>query len=446
MTLRPRAGYGDAMDPLAAISRYLGRHALAAAPDEGQPAPGSGLRLCVVIPALAEGERLPGVLDSLERAASDPAAVEVIVVVNNPADAPAAVVQDNLDSLAVLRARAGRLRVIALDRCSPDRAFAPDQAGVGLARRVGMDLALARLVAAGSPERSAIACLDADSPVGPDYLDTLLAAFDRPAQPLGGVCACRHPIPDDPERAGAILAYEIWMRTFELGLVLAGSPFSYPTIGSCLVASAAGYALADGMPTRQAGEDFYFAQKLIKLSAGRGLTRLDGAVVEPAARASDRVPFGTGRAMLRCASEGVDAYRFMEPAEAFLDLQRWFAAFAPGYADPGALERAAGRRLGAFLRSERAFAALARIRANQPDADRFAFAAHCWFDGLKCVRYAHAVEAELGRQRAFEVLGAILDGLDLAEPFADLAPPRPGDSDLGVHRAWLDRLRAVSPP
>ncbi len=433
------------MEPPAAITRYLQRHALAPRADEALPAPGPGLRLCVVIPALAEGERLPAVLDSLERAASEPEAVEVIAVVNNPADAPAAVVADNAASLAALRARSGPLRIIALDRSSPGRAFTPGRAGVGLARRAGMDLALARLAAAGNPERAAIACLDADSPVEPGYVDTLLGAFDRSAQPLGGVCECRHPIPDDPDRAGAILAYETWMRTFELGLRLAGSPFSYPTIGSCLVASATGYALADGMPTRQAGEDFYFAQKLIKLSAGRGLARLAGAVVEPAARLSDRVPFGTGRAMLRCADEGADAYRRMEPAEAFGDLRRWFAAFGPGFADAGALERAAGSRLEAFLRAEGAFAALARIRANQPDADRFAFAAHCWFDGLKCVRYTHAVEAELGRQWAFDALGAILEGLELTAPFADLRPPRPGDPELGLHRAWLDRLRTVSP-
>jgi hypothetical protein len=426
------------------IARYLRRHARPAAHWDALPPPAPGLKLCVVIPALAEAAELPAVLDALGRGSARWSETEVIAVVNNPAGADAAVVADNRATLRALGAPSVGPPVHALDRCTPGRALPPERAGVGPARRIGMDLALERLCVAGSVERAAIACLDADAPVAPGYLDALLAVFDSGDPPPGAVCACAHPIPDDPDRAAAILAYETWMRYFELGLALAGSPFSYPTIGSCLVSSAAAYAQVGGMPERQAGEDFYFAQKLIKLAAGRGLARLDGARVQPRARLSHRVPFGTGRALLRCEAEGPEAYRRVEPPEAFFELRRWFAALPAGYCDPAALRRAAGGRLARFLDAERAWPALARIRANQPDAARFAFAAHCWFDGLKCVRFAHVVERELGRRWAFDALAALLAAAGRRADFADLPRPTPPEPPLELLCAWLERLRGAT--
>ena len=428
----------------APIERYLLRHARIAPEAMALPPPAAGLKLCVVIPALAERAGLGSVLDSLGAGSDRLAEAEVIAVINQPQGAPSAIRADNQATLADLRARPpGALRLLVLDRASPGRELPAAGAGVGLARRTGMDLALARLVAAGTAPRAAIACLDADSPVAPGYIDALLAVFDRPAAPVGGVCACAHPIPAEPALAEAILAYETWMRAFELGLRLAGSPFSYPTIGSCLVASAAGYALADGMPERQAGEDFYFAQKLVKVSGRRGLARISTAQVRPAARPSARVPFGTGRAMLRCASEGLEAYRFMEPPQAFFDLRRWFAALEEGFGDPPALDRAASAELAAFLESEGASGALARIRANQPDAEHFEQAAHHWFDGLRCVRYVHVLERARGRVWTFDALAQIAQALGLSDRFADLVRPQPPAPDRALLTAWLERLRAL---
>lgn len=444
MTAVSLNGYDRGMSALEPIDRYLDRHALV--PPEAQRllAPVAGLKLCVVIPALAERARLGGVLDSLSVGSARLSEAEVIVVVNQPEDADPDTSANNQASLVELGARpAGSLSLQVLDRASPGSALQTQAAGVGLARRIGMDLALSRLARAGQPDRAAIACLDADSPVAPGYVDALLAAFDRAEPPVGGVCACAHPIPEDPLLGPAILAYETWMRYFELGLRLAGSPFSYPTIGSCLVASAAGYALADGMPERPAGEDFHFAQKLIKVAGRAGLQRLTGALVLPAARRSARVPFGTGRAMLRCADEGLDAFRRVEPPQAFFDLQRWFASFEPGFADPVALRRATSPDLAAFLDAERAWGALERIRDNQPDATHFGLAVHHWFDGLKCVRFVHALERQRGRVWAFDALAQVLAALGLAGRFADLAPPQPPDPPRELLQAWLERLRAL---
>jgi hypothetical protein len=427
------------------VERYLARHALRAPEEQTLPGPSEGLKLCVVIPCLSEAARIETVLDSLPVGSARGAEVEVICVVNEGQGAAATVSKNNQATLEILAARAdGVMRVLVLDRCSPGRALPIGEAGVGLARRMGMDLALSRLHRAGTIARSAIACLDGDSPVAPAYLDAILDTFDASDPPLGGVCNCLHPIPDDEQLAASILAYETWMRYFELGMRLTGSPFSYPTIGSCLVCSAEAYALADGMPPRQAGEDFYFAQKLIKLSRDRGLARLRNASVHPAARLSQRVVFGTGKAMLRCQAEGLDAFRRVESAQTFFELRDWFVSFEAGFEDPSAMERAAGLALRAFLDSERAWKNLDRIRANQPDARRFGLACHHWFDGLRCVRYAHAREPALGRQWAFDALAEVLEGLGLGGTTTGLDLPRPPDPERVLLQRWLELLRGLT--
>ncbi len=432
------------MTNLSAVDRYLARHALDV-PEAGTAPVARGLRLCIVIPAMTESAGICEVLDSLEKGSERLDEVEVIVVVNNPADAADDILKDNQDTLQLLKERkSAGLRTLVIDRCSPGKSFEAQVAGVGLARRVGMDLGLMRLLAAGHVEDGALACLDADSPVEPGYVDAILKIFARKDAPLGGVCRCEHPIPKDPTLAKAILAYETWMRYFELGLELAGSPFSYPTIGSSLVASAQGYAMADGMPTRQAAEDFYFAQKLIKLARGKGLVKIRDAVVHPAARLSSRVPFGTGRAMRRCVEEGTEQYLFAEPVGAFFDLKRWFGSLRMGFENPIALESEASPDLLNFLQLHRAFDALDKIRKNSRNAETFAFDAHCWFDGLKCVRYAHQCKKDQGGQWIYDALSRMLSAIGRGDELMHLPDVKPSAPSLKAMKQWLEWGRVWS--
>ena len=58
---------------------------------------------------------------------------------------------------------------------------------------------------------------------------------------------------------------------------------------------------AGGMNRRQAGEDFYFIQKLVP--AG-GYFSLNSTVVYPSPRPSFRVPFGTGASITKLNESG----------------------------------------------------------------------------------------------------------------------------------------------
>ena len=116
--------------------------------------------------------------------------------------------------------------------------------------------------------------------------------------------------------------------------------------------------------------------------------------VRPSARVSDRVPFGTGRAMRRCRDEGADYYLYAEPPRAFLDLKEFFKSSRDGFSDPDHMR--ASPLLRSFIEKHGGWAVLDDIRANSADAEHFAFGVHTWFDSLQVVRYSRRCKAEFG--------------------------------------------------
>jgi hypothetical protein len=91
-----------------------------------------------------------------------------------------------------------------------------------------------------------------------------------------------------------ILQYELFLRYYVQALRFAGHPYAFHTVGSAMAVRAQSYREQGGMNTRQAAEDFHFLQKFIELGK---LTDLTTTTVFPASRISNRVPFGTGKAM-----------------------------------------------------------------------------------------------------------------------------------------------------
>jgi glucosyl-3-phosphoglycerate synthase len=127
------------------------------------------LTAVVVIPARDEEERIGGCLRALARQTVAPSSFETIVVLDGCRDRTAAVVS------AV--GRTAGLTVTTVDGPA---------AGAGAARRIGMDHACERLVAAGRPE-GLIACTDADSRPAPDWLERQLAHVAAGARAIAGL-------------------------------------------------------------------------------------------------------------------------------------------------------------------------------------------------------------------------------------------------------------------
>lgn len=186
-----------------------------------------------------------------------------------------------------LHKRADNSDVLLIDRCLAGPPI-PEKQGVGLARKIAADIAC-QLVSDGMLNSPWLACTDADALLPADYWTGLSAQPDNAA-------ACVFPFQHnrDGDTAAAIRRYELHMLYYVAGLRFAGSPYAWPTIGSCIAINARAYAQVRGYPKKSGGEDFYLLNKLAKIG---GIRHASNPHIRLSARLSDRVPFGTGPAL-----------------------------------------------------------------------------------------------------------------------------------------------------
>ena len=373
----------------------------------------------LVIPAAGEGAGIGEALSSIPEGPLG--SVLTIVVVNATANAGAAVHAANEQSLAVIRRALGKgspqrlspnavlyenshAGLLVVDRASA--AFRlPKGQGVGLARKIGADLALA-LRLAGHVRSPWIHMSDADVVFPEDYFAQGVDSKDD------GVSAqlyrFRHCPGSGAEADEAAQQYEATLRYYVLGLRFAGSPYGFHSIGSTLAVHGLAYARVRGFPRRTAAEDFYLLNKLAKV--GR-VDSLEGAPLLLSSRISHRVPFGTGAAIAQML-EGRVAERSTYNPDLFHYLRAWLGALeqlaGQGGAKSGAsmdveacvraqceeagtpvdpvLLQAALERTGALATAHTALAAPARaLRGQLKDG----------FDGFRTLKLIHALR-ELG--------------------------------------------------
>lgn len=389
-----------------AVHSYLQKRAVRG-PWRIEGHPPRDCRGAVVIPALAESERLFATLASLQ--ANPPELLErflVLVVVNHRQDAAAGDKADNHRTLRQLAERGAGFPGLAwVDAAGEGLELPAKGGGVGLARKIGLDLALPCLDWRADP---LLTCLDADTLVRADYLPAVCGHFAPGVSGAAVVPFCHPPVADEAGQR-AMVAYELFLRAHVLGLELAGSPYAFHTVGSTMACRALDYVRAGGMNRRQAGEDFYFLQQVAKIA---GVRRVKGTVVYPSARASDRTPFGTGRSVAQLAGEGCPAKLYYDP-RCYAVLGRWLQLMAEAGSLDGAqlLERAAAidPALEEFLVREGLPAVLPGLRRNHGDSQRLLAALHGWFDGLKTVRLVHHLtDRRWPRQVATEALPPLL--------------------------------------
>jgi hypothetical protein len=281
-----------------AVSQYLSRHA---EPEARLEELVEGRHDAVlVVPAHREG---PSFIDGYQAAVDGaPGRVLLILVVNEHDEAAPADAEASIDSFEAIAARlrgasrrggavfglAGGADVLLVDRVLPGRRV-PRRRAVGLARKVGLDIALS-LHASGRGPRVAHTT-DADANLGADY-------FHVPVET--GVSGYVHPFThvDSGDAAvdRATQLHELFLRYWVAGLGHAGSPYAFHTVGSALAVDLPHYAGVRGVPRRAAGEDFYLLTKLAKLAPVR---RLRTAEIRLRSRRSSRTPFGTGHAVER---------------------------------------------------------------------------------------------------------------------------------------------------
>ncbi len=374
-----------------------------------EAAPAPDLRLVVVIPCKDE-PALDVTLASLAGATRPPRAVEVIVVVNASRDDSPEVRARCAADAAKARGFAAalgedRLRVHVVEELELE----PRHAGVGLARKLGMDEAAARLESVGAGRGGVIACLDADCTVAPSYLAEIAGWFERNPAADAAAIAFEHELGAvvDPRHRAAIAGYELFLRCHVRGLALAGHPSAVQTVGSSMAARACSYAIHGGMNRRKAGEDFYFLQKLVEHGA---VGEVRTTTVYPSARESDRVPFGTGRAVRDWLRTGereflaYDARVYRCLAELIGRIEEWWADRA---ADPLAGLPAETQ---GFLAAEGFEEALEGMRANAASLASFRGRFFAWLSPFRALKLVHHLTRVAHPKRPVSETAAALAG------------------------------------
>lgn len=250
--------------------------------------------ICIVIPVFKE-ERLLDCLESLQICNKPQCSFEVILLFNSA--------KSNLEAQGINQSTKAKAEEW-IDQRKPDFAiFSLEEnqledkiAGVGLARKIGMDEAARRLYAIGKAE-GVILCLDADCRVSLNYLQAVEAHFKNIQAKAAASLYFEHPLQGedhDQEIYDAITYYELHLRYYKHAMRFCRLPFDRYTVGSSMAVRANAYLNEGGMNKRKAGEDFYFLQKYLIKSE---LEEINTTAVYPSPRRSDRVPFGTGRAV-----------------------------------------------------------------------------------------------------------------------------------------------------
>jgi len=274
--------------------------------------PNDRLGLIVVIPSYNEPE-LRRSLESILCCEQPVCSVEVITVINYPENSSSEIIENAKDCIEIVEkvnnlSKNPNLRFYSI--------FTPNlpnkKGGVGVVRKIGMDEAAWRFYSINNP-KGIIASYDADSNCMPNYLVELEKLWRT--YPKTHACSVRfeHPVEGEefePNIYNGIAQYELHIRYYYHACRSIGVPYAYYTIGSSMACCAESYVKFGGMNRHQAGEDFYFLQKIIPHGNFR---ELNSTCVYPSPRPSNRVPFGTGRMMLKFqenADESILTYNF----------------------------------------------------------------------------------------------------------------------------------------
>ncbi|RLD90198.1 MAG: hypothetical protein DRJ29_15775, partial [Bacteroidetes bacterium] len=321
-----------------------------------------------------------------------------------------------------------------------DHSFVKKEAGVGTARKILMDEATRRFNVLERPE-GIIASTDADAVVQPNYLEALVNHF-RESESGSGPDGCsirfEHPLAADsgadsgadsevdpgadsgaeeqfsPAVYEAIAQYELHLRYYLQLVRSTGYPYAYQTVGSSFAVRADIYCKEGGMNRRQAGEDFYFIQKV----AQRGnFSQCDSTCVVPSPRPSDRVPFGTGLAVSRL-SASEDVLTTYDPRP-FAMLKELFKRIK----QPEDLKGPWPEPLQSFLDTQEFEKALLEIRSNSASASAFRKRFWRWFNMFRIMKFLH-----YARERGYPDIPV---GKAAAELLREIDPEGIGIPSLG---------------
>lgn len=342
--------------------------------------PHENLQMVLVVPAFNEPD-INQVISSLYNARRPAVAVEIIIVINASSDAPEDIIFQNLKTEKEVKDWTAKntdtFKVFHITRHD----FDPRNAGVGLARKTGMDEAVYRFNLLSRP-RGIIVSLDADCFVEKNYLVEIYQFFASNPQLTGCNIYFEHPLQTDCH----IGSYELYLRYFVESLRYAGFPYAKHTVGSCFAVRMGIYCREGGMNRKKAGEDFYFLQKIFKLGF---FGEVNTTTVYPSSRISDRVPFGTGP-MLGNINNGQTAFLVYQ-FNSFLLLKTFFSEINALYKADDQMIYEKAWILKGFLKPMDFVHKMNEIRVHTSDLRSFKKRFYTYFNNFMIIKYLNFI-------------------------------------------------------
>ncbi len=342
----------------------------------------------IVVPSIAESNNLPDFIHSLEQ--NDELELQdtlLLIVINNSVSSSKEVKDDNQKTLDYLRDLKSKANISFIDACSTGKEMDDKNGGVGLARKIGMDLALTKFDY-NSINKKIILCTDADCVVDSNYLSEISQVFNRNNYEAA-VVNFSHDITGDDEETKAIICYEIFLRYYVLGLSFAKSDYAFHTIGSTMLCTPEAYVKVEGMSKRKAAEDFYFLEKLAKIYP---IGEIKSTSVHPSKRGSWRVPLGTGRSVDRYLSNTRNEYLLYDP-KSFLILKTWLDSFFDKSLIPSSdlikIANNIHQSLAEFLTQQNFENFILKVLNKNKNQNEVEKQKHFWFDAFRTLKLIH---------------------------------------------------------
>ena len=340
------------------------------------------LEIIVVIPAYDEEHSIIRTLDSLNKCSLQDQ-YEVIVVINDRQDTPMDIKAANKRTFDLLQSRAeNQSNLFPLYF----KDLKHKNAGVGLARKYGMDEAARRFYSVNKKDK-VIVCLDADSQVKPNYLSSIKDHFQKYHATPAADIYYEHPT-DDPafsqDILDGIIAYELHLRYYINIKKWCGLPYAFQTVGSAMAVRAEAYIKEGGMVIKRAGEDFYF---LHKYTLDDDFSSIKNTMVIPSPRKSTRVPFGTGKAIIDLVENNRQLLTYSP--RSFIILKS-FLTLLPQIYESASLENMnLNQGLMDFLTMQKWELKLDEIKSNTVTYESFKKRFFSWFNAFICMKYLH---------------------------------------------------------
>lgn len=348
--------------------------------------PSSNLNLCIIIPCFNE-ENVYATLKNITLCQTPKSDVEVILVINAPEACSSDILEQNQKSYnEFIQIQKENTNPKLRFHCIIKEDIPQEQAGVGYARKIGMDEAVYRFSQVAN-NKGIIVSLDADCRVSENYLIEIEQAFKKNIH--GCSIRFEHPINGTEfpvKHYEAITYYELYLHYYQLAFKNTGHPFAFYTIGSAFAVRVDIYAKQGGMNKRKAGEDFYFLHKIIPLGK---FIQLNTCVVYPSARSSSRVPFGTSATIQKLISEKEINFFTYDPG-AFDDLKLFFSKIDNFFYSPNNFKNIINSLhppLQDFLYNQLIEQHLNEIRKNTSDIKNFKNRFFRWFNAFMVLKY-----------------------------------------------------------